>query len=94
MINNPTRESKAVGKLALHVYTFAKAGDTLPMHTHTIEDKHITIVNRGSIKAYGPGNEPVWIKLMKPGDMAAFKANDPHAFVALEDDTKITNIVY
>ena len=88
----PIKETKVIGKLLMTIYTFAKAGDELPLHTHTKNDCHITIINRGSIRAFGPGLS--WEKVLKPGDIVAFKPNDPHAFEALEDDTKIYNIIY
>jgi quercetin dioxygenase-like cupin family protein len=86
----PNLERKVIGNLQLSVYTFNKKGDELPTHTHPEGEAHITIVNKGSIKAYGNG----WQKVLKAGNLVMFPPNDPHAFVALENDSKITNIIY
>lgn len=81
-----------VGKLQLNIYIFHNKNDELPLHDHDEETKHITMVNKGKIMAYGP--EHNWEKIMEPGNIVTFAPNNPHAFVALEDDTKITSIVY
>jgi len=78
-----------VGKLSGVVYTFQKAGDTLPMHTHTGGNAHITIVARGKIKAHG--NE--WQAEYSAGAVIDFPTDQSHEFIALEDDSRIVNIV-
>lgn len=78
-----------VGKLIGMVYTFEKAGDTLPMHTHAEGNAHITIVARGRVKAHG--NE--WSAEYGTGSVVDFPSNQSHEFVALEDDSRIVNIV-
>jgi quercetin dioxygenase-like cupin family protein len=88
---NPTLEVKAIGKLQCSVYVFANTGDELPMHVHEEGASHITIVNRGSLKAYSTNG---WEKVLNVGQIVVFAPHDPHAFVALEDDCKITNIIY
>jgi quercetin dioxygenase-like cupin family protein len=77
------------GKLSGVVYTFQKAGDTLPMHTHTGGNAHITIVARGKIKAHG--NE--WQAEYSAGAVIDFPTDQSHEFIALEDDSRIVNIV-
>lgn len=79
----------AAGKLVGTVYTFEKAGDVLPMHTHTYGDAHITIVARGKIKAHG--NE--WEAEYSAGAVIDFPSNQSHEFIALEDNSRIVNIV-
>lgn len=76
------------GKLLGVVYTFEKAGDTLPMHTHTEGSAHITIVARGKIKAHG--NE--WEAEYSAGAVIDFPADQSHEFIALEDNSRVVNI--
>jgi len=77
------------GKLSGTVYTFEKAGDMLPMHTHTSGNSHITIVARGKIKAHG--NE--WEAEYSAGAVIDFPTDQSHEFIALEDDSRIVNII-
>ena len=86
----PKRTAKAIGKLALSIYEFEKTGDELPMHTHEPGTAHLTMVNKGSIRAYGY----TWERVLVAGNLVIFAPNDPHAFEALEDNTRITNLVY
>lgn len=77
------------GKLKGVVYDFSAAGDVLPMHSHNEADVHITVVARGSFKAHGPG----WERVLKAGDVADWKPNDPHEFIALEANSRIVNMI-
>jgi quercetin dioxygenase-like cupin family protein len=77
------------GKLSGTVYDFPAVGDDLPMHSHGEADVHITVVARGSFKTHGNG----WERVLKAGDVVDWKPNDPHEFVALEDNSRIVNIV-
>lgn len=77
------------GKLSGTIYTFEKVGDILPMHTHTEGDAHITIVARGKIKAHG--NE--WEAEYSAGAVIDFTSDQSHEFIALEDDSRIVNII-
>jgi quercetin dioxygenase-like cupin family protein len=79
----------SVGKLGGIVYTFEKEGDTLPMHTHQEGDAHITIVARGRVKAHGNG----WSAEYGAGSVIDFPANQSHEFIALEDNSRIVNII-
>jgi quercetin dioxygenase-like cupin family protein len=85
LLSNPLSASKLSGT----VYTFEKAGDVLPMHTHTEGDAHITIVARGKIKAHG--NE--WEAEYSAGAVIDFPSNQSHEFIALEDNSRIVNII-
>jgi quercetin dioxygenase-like cupin family protein len=60
------------------------------MHTHTDNDAHITIVARGSIKVHGPTVEET---IYKAGAVIDFIEGHPHEIEALEDDTRIVNII-
>ena len=79
----------AAGNLSGVVYTFEKVGDVLPMHTHQEGDAHITIVARGRVKAHG--NE--WSAEYGAGSVIDFPANQSHEFIALEDNSRIVNII-
>jgi quercetin dioxygenase-like cupin family protein len=84
LLNTPLN----TGKLSGMVYTFEKAGDKLPMHTHTDGNAHITIVARGKIKAHG--NE--WEAEYSAGAVIDFPTDQSHEFTALEDNSRIVNI--
>ena len=71
------------------VYTFEKAGDILPMHTHTEGNAHITIVARGSVKAHGNN----WSAEYGAGSVIDFPSDQSHEFTALQDDSRIVNII-
>ena len=70
------------------IYDFEVTGDILPIHNHDENTAHVTIVARGSVKASGEG----WERVLKSGAVIDFPANQPHEFVALEDNTRIVNI--
>jgi len=76
------------GNLTGTIYDFEVVGDTLPMHNHTELNSHLTVVARGSVKAHSNG----WERVLKSGAVIDFPANQPHEFVALEDQTRIVNI--
>lgn len=81
--------SLAAGNLKGVVYTFEQAGDVLPMHTHQEGNAHITIVARGRVKAHG--NE--WSAEYGAGSVIDFQPNQSHEFIALEDNSRIVNII-
>ena len=84
-------EAKAItlGKLTGTIFDFTVSGDVLPMHQHGEADVHITVVARGSFRAHGNG----WERILKAGDVADWQTHDPHEFVALEDNSRIVNII-
>lgn len=71
------------------MYDFEKAGDILPKHNHDENTVHITIVARGKLKAYSHD----WEKEAVAGQLLDFRAGEPHELMALEDNTRIFNIV-
>lgn len=77
------------GDIRGSMYTFEQAGDILPKHNHTENDTHITIVARGSLRAYSHD----WELEAVAGQLLNFRANEPHELMALEDNTRIFNIV-
>jgi hypothetical protein len=80
-----------IGKLKGTVYTCEDVGDTLEMHNHVSapETAHITIVSKGSFKAFGHG----WHKLVSAGDVLDFAEDQWHGFEALEPGSKFVNII-
>lgn len=77
------------GDLRGVIFDFQKAGDVLPKHTHDENSVHVTIVARGKIKAYSHD----WEKEGVAGQLLDFRPNEPHEIMALEDNTRIFNIV-
>lgn len=78
------------GKLRGAIYTFAKAGDILPMHVHSARDVHITAVMKGRFRIHGPvfGD-----KEYSEGAFIDWPVGMYHEFVALTDKARILNIV-
>jgi quercetin dioxygenase-like cupin family protein len=78
-----------LGDLRGVMYDFEKAGDILGKHVHTEEDVHITIVARGKLKAYSHD----WSTEATAGQVLDFRVGEPHELMALEDNTRIFNII-
>jgi quercetin dioxygenase-like cupin family protein len=77
------------GDLPLSIYDFEFAGDILEKHNHSEENIHITIVARGKVKA----SSHDWEIEVSAGGVIDFNPNEPHEIEALEDNTRIINIV-
>lgn len=77
------------GKLSCTVYTFENIGDVLAMHAHVIGTEHITIVARGRVKIHGNN----WEIEKSSGAIIDFPSEQSHEFIALEDNTRIVNII-
>ena len=71
------------------IYDFPLVGDILPMHWHTSENVHITVVCRGSFKATGPN----WEKIISAGDVINWEPLQQHEFASLEPNSRLVNIV-
>jgi quercetin dioxygenase-like cupin family protein len=78
-----------LGDIRGSIHDFEAAGDVLPKHNHDETTVHITIVARGKIKAYSHD----WEKEATAGQIMDFRPNEPHEIMALEDNTRIINIV-
>lgn len=78
-----------LGDIKGSMYDFEKSGDILSKHNHDENTVHITIVARGKIKAYSHD----WSMEATPGQLLDFRPNEPHEVMALEDNTRIFNIV-
>jgi quercetin dioxygenase-like cupin family protein len=84
-----TSLEKNFGNIRGVVYDFENAGDILPKHNHDEGTAHITIVARGRIKAYSHD----WETEFECGKLIDFPPEQPHEIMALEDNTRIINIV-
>lgn len=84
-----TKPLRNLGDIRGAIYDFEKAGDVLPKHNHTENDVHITIVARGKVKAYSHD----WEIIATPGQLLDFRPGEPHEIMALEDNTRIFNIL-
>jgi quercetin dioxygenase-like cupin family protein len=78
-----------LGDLDVTIIDFKTSGDVLPKHVHDETNVHITIVCDGKIKAYSPDWEVEAIS----GQIVDFRVGQPHEIMALENDTRIINIV-
>ena len=77
------------GDLRGTVYDFEKSGDILPKHNHDETNAHITVVAKGRIRAYSHD----WSHEFECGKVIDFPAEQPHEIMALEDNTRIVNVV-
>ena len=78
-----------IGDIKGRIYDFEFAGDILPGHVHDEGNVHITIVCTGKIKAYSHD----WEKEVAAGQIIDFRIGEPHEIAALEDNTRIINII-
>lgn len=78
-----------IGDLNGTIYDFEVVGDILPKHIHTETDVHVTIVCRGKVKVYSHD----WEIESTPGQIVDFRVGEPHEIMALEDNTRIINIL-
>jgi quercetin dioxygenase-like cupin family protein len=86
------KETKVhLGKLNVTLYDFAKTGDKLPTHTHGEADNHITVVAKGSIKIID--HPDLDGQIFHEGKVIDWAVGVPHGFVALEDNTRVVNVV-
>lgn len=77
------------GDIVGTIYDFEKSGDVLPKHNHTEDDVHITIVARGKVRAASHD----WSIEVESGKIIDFRPYEPHEIVALEDNTRIVNLI-
>ena len=78
-----------IGDIRGTMYDFEKAGDVVAKHVHGADDVHVTIVAKGSVKAYSHD----WSIEAGPGKLIDFRVGEPHEIMALEDGTRIFNIL-
>jgi len=78
-----------IGALRGIMYDFQKNGDILGKHNHDENTAHITIVAKGKLKAYSHD----WELEATAGQLLDFPAGQPHELMAMEDNTRIFNII-
>jgi quercetin dioxygenase-like cupin family protein len=78
-----------LGSIKGSMYDFETVGDILPKHNHTEDTAHITIIARGKIRVYSHD----WSIEAIAGQMLNFRPNEPHEIMALEDNTRIFNVI-
>lgn len=78
-----------LGDLDVAMIDFEHVGDMLLKHHHLEYDVHITIVAKGKLKAYSHD----WEIEATAGQILDFRPEEPHELMALEDNTRIFNIV-
>jgi len=83
------KQLENLGDIRGAIYDFEKSGDVLPKHNHDEATVHVTIVARGRVKAYSHD----WEKEAVAGQILDFRANEPHELMALEDNTRVINIL-
>lgn len=77
-------------KILGNAFSFEKAGDVLPWHSHDkYNDHHITIVGKGEFTMEVRGEEPCTIR---SGDLIDMKPGTWHQFTSLTDDARLFNI--
>ena len=82
-------EKFSTGDLNGTIYDFQFVNDILPEHEHDETNVHVTVVCRGKIKAYNK----IWSQEAVAGQIINFKVGEPHEIMALENNTRIINIV-
>lgn len=75
-------------KLRGTIYDFPEIGDELPKHWHDEGMSHISVVARGSFKAFGN----TWEKILTAGDVIDWPSMQTHGFVSLEENSRLVNI--
>jgi quercetin dioxygenase-like cupin family protein len=78
-----------IGDLVITIFDFETTGDVLPKHIHDETNVHITIVCHGKIKAYSHD----WEVEAVSGQIVDFRVGEPHEIMALENKTRIINII-
>jgi len=82
-------KSIIIGCLDIYMYTFENVGDSLPNHSHTEEDAHITIISRGKVRVVGPKYDMEF----STGSMVNFPPNHLHEIISMEPNTRVFNIL-
>jgi len=79
------------GKVRISSLVFEDVGDVLPMHNHekNPDFNHVTVISKGSFAMRGKG----WEKTVSAGDIIDWQPEVFHEFTALEDDSKLINIL-
>ncbi len=82
---------------SLHIvqFDFPEIGDILPLHDHTEENIHVTIVSRGKVRINGAPNidgTPSWSIEAIAGQTVDLQPYNPHELIGLEPNTRVHNV--
>lgn len=77
------------GAVLAGIYDFSEIGDEIAKHVHPEGEDHITVVCRGKVRVRSHD----WMIEATAGQILDFKPGQPHAIMAIEDNTRIINIV-
>lgn len=80
----------SIGNSEIFIHDFVNEGDILPLHDHTPENVHFSIIARGSFTISGGPN--TWSISAKTGDILDFQPGNPHEFISLEPNSRLVNI--
>jgi quercetin dioxygenase-like cupin family protein len=78
------------GRLQITVYFYEHAGDELPVHVHTEDANHITIISVGSFRV--TGDPAIAGNILMQGMVVDWPAGQQHGFVALSDGCRMIQI--
>lgn len=82
------------GKTWGNAFKFEYKGDIFPVHTHTDNDNHITVLAFGSVECTGrPEIEGLILKAKPGGTIIDWLVGKPHGFKALTDGATLVNIL-
>jgi quercetin dioxygenase-like cupin family protein len=92
-MNPPKITEFKAGALQGMVYLFESSGDILEEHYHPKNEGHVTFVIQGSVKIESKLLENNWTRTGKAGDFFDLPDDQWHEITALENNTKILNIL-
>lgn len=81
------------GRLQGTRYDFNKAGDVLPRHRHEVDNAHVVIVQLGSCVVREFEGREVIEYVLEAGQTLDSAAPVEHEIEALEDNTRILNLI-
>ena len=77
------------GKVSGVIYDMEFKGDELAEHTHSESDCHFTICAKGSVEII----TPEWTRILQAGNIIEFFPLQPHTIRALEDNSRVINVI-
>jgi len=86
-------KSFKIEDLRITIFDFIKKNDYWPNHIHTSESKsnHISVVSKGKILCHG--HPEIEGRILELGQLIDWPVNKEHGFEALEDNSRLVNIV-
>lgn len=81
------------GRLQGTRYDFKEAGDMLPRHSHSVDNAHVVIVQLGSCVVREFDGNDVIEYVLEAGQTLDSAAPVEHEIEALEDNTRILNLI-